>query len=89
MVKWAAYCCVGDGFQITTFPIKAGAVGKFPAMDVKLNGVIASTKPSSGRYSIRFHTPIDDSGWSASSRRAKATLKRKKSIISHAASISA
>ena len=28
-----------------------------PAIAVKLNGVIARTKPSSGRYSIRFHTP--------------------------------
>ena len=34
--------------QITVLPIIAGAVGKLPAMAVKLNGVTAKTKPSSG-----------------------------------------
>jgi hypothetical protein len=29
------------GFQIATFPIIAGAVGRFPAIAVKLNGVTA------------------------------------------------
>jgi len=29
-------------------------------MAVKLNGVIASTKPSRGRWSIRFQTPVED-----------------------------
>jgi len=33
------------------FPIKAGLVGRLPAMEVKLNGVTAKTKPSNGRYS--------------------------------------
>ena len=46
-------------------PISAGAVGRFPAMDVKLNGVTASTKPSSGRWSVRFQTPGADTGCSA------------------------
>ena len=34
-------CCVGEGFHTTTLPISAGAVGRLPAMAVKLNGVIA------------------------------------------------
>ncbi len=41
MVRTAAYVWVGDGFQTTTFPIIAGAVGRFAAIAVKLNGVIA------------------------------------------------
>ena len=41
MFKCAANCWVGDGFQITVLPISAGAVGRLPAMAVKLNGVIA------------------------------------------------
>ena len=41
MVRCAASVCVGDGFQITVLPISAGAVGRFPAIAVKLNGVIA------------------------------------------------
>ena len=39
--KCAANCWVGEGFQITVLPISAGAVGRLPAMAVKLNGVIA------------------------------------------------
>ena len=58
-------------------------------MAVKLNGVMASTKPSSGRWSIRFHTPGLLIGCSASTCRPKATLKRRKSMSSHALSISA
>ena len=41
MVRCAASCCVGRGFQITVLPISAGAVGRLPAIAVKLNGVIA------------------------------------------------
>ncbi len=41
MVSWAAKLCVGEGFHSTTLPISAGAVGRFAAMAVKLNGVIA------------------------------------------------
>ncbi len=37
----AARVCVGDGFQTTTLPMRAGAVGRLPAIAVKLNGVIA------------------------------------------------
>ena len=49
------------GFQTTTFPISAAEVVRFAAIAVKLNGETAKTNPSSGRYSIRFHTPGDDS----------------------------
>ena len=41
IVKCAANCWVGDGFQTTMLPISAGAVGRLPAIAVKLNGVIA------------------------------------------------
>ena len=37
----AASCWVVDGFHTTTLPISAGAVGRLPAMAVKLNGVTA------------------------------------------------
>ena len=49
MNKKAESAWVRAGFHRTTLPIKAGAVGRFPAMDVKLNGVTAKTKPSRGR----------------------------------------
>ena len=39
------------GFQSTVLPISAGAVGRLPAMEAKLKGVTAKTKPSSARYS--------------------------------------
>jgi hypothetical protein len=49
-IVWcAANCWVGDGFHTTTLPSSAGADGRFPAIAVKLNGVMASTNPSSGR----------------------------------------
>ena len=41
IVKCAASCWVGDGFQTTVLPISAGADGRLPAIAVKLNGVIA------------------------------------------------
>ena len=41
IVSDAASCWVGDGFHSTVLPISAGAVGRLPAMAVKLNGVIA------------------------------------------------
>ena len=41
MISDAASCWVIDGFQTTTLPISAGAVGRLPAMAVKLNGVTA------------------------------------------------
>ena len=41
IVSEAASCCVGEGFHSTVLPISAGAVGRLPAIAVKLNGVIA------------------------------------------------
>ena len=41
IVSDAASCCVVDGFHTTTLPISAGAVGRLPAIAVKLNGVTA------------------------------------------------
>ncbi len=61
----AATCWVTEGFQTTTLPISAGANGRLPAIEVKLNGVIAVTKPSSGRWSIRFQVPAAERGCSA------------------------
>src|SRR6185312_13280843 len=53
-----------DGFQSEVPPISAGAVGRFPPIAVKLNGVTAYTKPSSPRRSVWFHMPCDDIGCS-------------------------
>ncbi len=39
--RTAAWVCVGDGFHTTTLPMRAGAVGRLPAIAEKLNGVIA------------------------------------------------
>ena len=80
----AARLCASAGFHTTTLPMSAGAEGRLPAMAVKLNGVMAKTKPSSGRSSSALDTPGDESGCSTR-RDAKATLKRRKSISSHAA----
>ena len=57
MVSDAASCWVGLGFHTTVLPMRAGAAGRLAAMAVKLNGVMASTKPSRGRWSISFRTP--------------------------------
>ncbi len=89
IVRCAASCWVGEGFHTTTLPSNAGAAGRLPAIAVKLNGVIARTKPSSGRKSIRFHTPVELIGCCSRNWRAKCTLKRRKSASSQAASISA
>src|SRR4029450_9127466 len=62
IVKCAAYCWVGLGFQMTTFPINAGAVGRLPAIEVKLNGVMAYTKPSRGGEAALCHAPADEIG---------------------------
>jgi hypothetical protein len=43
-------------------PMIAGALGRLPAIEVKLKGVIASTKPSRGRHSSRFHIPVGLTG---------------------------
>jgi len=58
-------------------------------MQVKLNGVTAKTKPSSGRYSTEFHMPGNESGCTSYMSTMFLTLARMKSIVSHAASISA
>src|SRR5262245_61270529 len=77
------------GFHSTTLPMSAGDVGRLPAILVKLKGVTAKTKPSSGRCSIEFQTPGGEYGCRLYSSSRYATLKRKKSIISQAESISA
>ena len=41
MVSEAARVWVGAGFQTTVLPMSAGAVGRLPAIAVKLNGLIA------------------------------------------------
>ena len=41
MITYAAAAWVGAAFQTTVLPIRAGAVGRLPAMAEKLNGVIA------------------------------------------------
>ena len=65
MRKYAEYAAVDAGFHTTVLPIIAGDVVRLPPMAVKLNGLTAKTKPSSGRYSIRFQTPADDAGCSS------------------------
>ena len=56
---------VEAGFQTTVLPISAGDVVRLAPIAVKLNGLIAKTKPSSARYSIRFQTPADETGCSS------------------------
>ena len=41
IVSWAASCWECEGFQTTVLPMSAGAVGRLPAMAVKLKGVMA------------------------------------------------
>src|SRR3990172_1650151 len=55
IVQYAVTIAVEAGFHTTVQPISAGDVVRFAPMAVKLKGLIASTKPSSGRYSRRFH----------------------------------
>ncbi len=57
MTTQAEYTWLSAGFHTTTLPIKAAEAGRLPAMAVKLKGVMATTKPSSARYSIRFQIP--------------------------------
>ena len=51
------------GFQTVVFPISATDMLRFEAMAVKLNGLIAKTNPSSGRYSIRLSWSAAERGW--------------------------
>src|ERR1051325_5684140 len=80
MRKCALTAAVEAGFQTTVFPISAAEVGRLPAIAVKLNGVTAKTKPSSGRYSSRFQTPgeelggAEDDGGTFFPRRARPVL---------------
>src|SRR6187401_3231056 len=62
MRKCALTAAVEAGFQTTVLPISATEVGRLPAIEVKLNGVTAKTKPSKGRYSRRFQTPGEKLG---------------------------
>src|SRR5256885_15449823 len=78
--KYAEYAAVDAGFQTTVFPISAALVGRLPPIAVKLNGVTAKTKPSSGRYSIRFQVPGEETGGSPWMRGRYSTLKCQKSI---------
>ena len=52
--KWHTSMVSCDGLKTTVLPISAGAVGRLPAIEVKLKGETTKTKPSSGRYSRRF-----------------------------------
>ena len=65
MRKCALTAAVEAGFQTTVLPISATEVGRLPAIEVKLNGVTAKTKPSRGRYSRRFQTPGEEIGCSS------------------------
>jgi hypothetical protein len=76
------------GFQTTVLPRIAGANARL-FMQVKLNGVTARTKPSSGRYSTEFHAPGWEPGWTSYMWSMFATFARMKSIVSQAASMSA
>ena len=89
MMSVAESCWVGLGFHTTVLPMSTGAPTRFAAIEVKLNGEIARTNPSSGRWSVWFHWPrAETRGWRAYSSLASATPKRKKSHISQTASIS-
>ncbi len=50
---------------MTVLPMSAGELVRLPPIAVKLNGEIAKTKPSSGRYSMRFQTPGEEIGCSS------------------------
>src|SRR3954471_11882508 len=88
-IQYDEYAAGEAGFQSTLLPISAGLDVRLAPIAVKLNGLIAKTKPSSGRYSIRFQTPGEEIGCSSEIRTMNSTFKRQKSIVSQAASISA
>src|SRR4051812_38608620 len=60
IVQYAETAAVDAGFQTIVLPISAGLVERLAPIAVKLNGLIAKTNPSSGRYSSRFQTPGEE-----------------------------
>ena len=76
------------GFHTTVLPSTAGPKARL-FMQVKLNGETAKTKPSSGRYSTWFHIPGSDPGCIPYMSTMFLTFARRKSTVSHAASMSA
>ena len=54
---------VVEGFQTVTLPIRTGDMLRFDAIEVKLNGVRAKTKPSRPRYSTVLIWPFALLGW--------------------------
>src|ERR1051325_684837 len=64
-VQYEETAAVDAGFQRITSPISAGLVERLAPIAVKLKGEIAKTKPSSGRYSMRFQTPGDETACSS------------------------
>src|SRR5438132_11209616 len=60
--KYAEYAAVDAGFQTTVFPISAALVGRLPTIAVKVNGVTAKTKRSSGRFTILFYVRGEETG---------------------------
>src|SRR4249919_1918530 len=65
IVQYAEKAAVEAGFQMIVLPISAGLTVRLAPIAVKLKGLTAKTKPSSGRYSRRFQTPGDETGSSA------------------------
>ena len=59
MIRYGVYTQDEAGLRSTVLPMIAGAVARFPAMAVKLNGASANTKPSrrSKRTSLGVHVP--------------------------------
>ena len=51
-----------EAFQTTVFPIKATLEQRFPAIEVKLNGLKAKMKPSNGLYDKEFFIPSGEIG---------------------------
>src|SRR5690554_120460 len=62
MIILAEKTWVAAGFHTTTLPIIATLEGRLAAIAVKLNGVMAYTKPSSGRCSTLFQIPLEEIG---------------------------
>ena len=56
-MKYAGYTALDAGFHNATFPIIAGAHGKFPPIEAKLKGDTAKTNPSNGLSSSEFFIP--------------------------------